>query len=252
MLIPIGLARLDDSLGYAGPASGIFPTFSDEQTTQRYRAPRLLDLPERREKLRALADEVSWLLGVLFAIQVVPGRSQDILHIIAGRSDLAYARGQSLCEDAWSFEVPHRANVVVAAVEGSNGTQTWENIARALWSASQSVTDDGAIALCTELAEDLGPGMQRLCNADDIERVLREISKERPADSLVAAELANALQRGPLYLMSRLDENVVEELGIANVTDKEELARLVARHDSCILIANAQHAVATLPAESSL
>jgi nickel-dependent lactate racemase len=251
-VIPVGVARVDSSMGYTGPASGVFPTFSDEQTAQRYRAPRLLESAERLEKLRALADEAQWLLGVLFAIQVVPGRSPELLHIVAGRTDLVYTRSQELCEAAWRFTVPHRASVVVAAVEGTNGCQTWDNLARALFAASHSVTEDGAIVLCTDLAASVGPATQRLCNADDVDDALREISKERPVDSLVAAELAHALQRGPIYLMSQLDETLVEELGIANVAGEEELARLVARHDSCILLANAQHAVAIPEGEASL
>ena len=244
VVIPVGVARIDASLGYAGPATSVFPTFSDEQTAGRYRAPRLLDSAERREKLRALAEEVSWLLGVLFAVEVVPGGGDRVLQIVAGRSDLVFARSQSLCESAWSFSVPQRASVVVAAVEGANGCQTWENLARALWAASQAVAEDGAIAILTDLAAELGPGTQRLRNADDVNQVLREIGQERPVDSLVAAELAHALERGPLYLVSQLDENLVEDLGIASVSDEEELARLVSRHDSCILLANAQHAVA--------
>ena len=244
LVIPVGVARLNVSLGYTGPASGVFPAFSDEPTAQRYRAPQLLDSAERREKLRALADQVSWLLGVPFAVQVVPGSGQELLHIVAGRTDLVFSRSQHLCEAAWSFSVPHRASMVVAAVQGSNGCQTWENLARALWAASRAVSEEGAIALCTDLAADLGPGTQRLLNADDVEYVLREIGRERPTDSLVAAELAQALQRGPLYLLSRLDESLVEDLGIASVSSEADLVRLVARHDSCILLANAQHAVA--------
>jgi len=251
VLIPIGVSRLETSLANVGPAAGLFPTFSDEQTAQRYRAPKLLELPARREKLKALANEVQWLLGVAFAIQIVPGRANEILHIVAGRSDLVYETSQQLCEQAWSFEVPYRANVVIAAIEGTGEAQSWQNVARALWAASNAVTEDGVVAVCTELSEHLGPATQRLCNADDLQQTLSEISKERPEDSLVAAELATALQRGPLYLMSQLDESVLDDLGIANVTGEEELSRLVARYKSCILISNAQHAVATLAEDTA-
>lgn len=250
LVIPVGVTRVKSSLGYAGPASGVFPAFSDEHTAERYRAPRLLDSAERREKLRALADEVSWLLGAMFAVEVVPAGGEDLLHIVAGRSDLVFERSQELCDAAWSFSVPQRASVVVAAVPGANGCQTWENLARAVWAASRAVTDEGAIVLCTDLAADLGPATQRLRNAEDLPGVLREIGRERPVDALVAAELAHALERGPLYLLSRLDETVVEDLGIASVADETELARLVAHHESCILLGNAQHAVA-IPVEET-
>jgi nickel-dependent lactate racemase len=249
LVVSVGISRLKDSLAYTGPASGMFAIFSDAQTAERYRAPRLIDSAARRRKLQALAEEASWLLGVPFVVQIVPGAANQILHVVAGRDHETFARAAELCEAAWNFTVPYRASVVVAAVEGANGCQTWENVARALNAASHAVSDDGAIAICSELAEELGPALQQLSAAEDVHQVLREIGKQRPIDAIAAAELAHAIERGPVYLLSRLGESTVEELGIANVASEADLARLVARHDTCILLANAQHAVASVEDE---
>jgi nickel-dependent lactate racemase len=243
LVVPIGCARVASSLGYTGPTSGLFPTFSDAHTTGRYRAPRLLDSAARRKRLRAETEEVSWLLGVLFAVQVVPGPGDDVLEIVSGKADMVFAQAQQRCERTWRCEVPHRASLVVAAIHGDATQQNWENVARALSAASHAVEPNGAIALCTDLAADLGPGLQRLTNAEDLEEVIGELSKERPVDALIATELAHALQRGPVYLLSQLEEAVVEDLGIAHIADAAELERLIGHHESCVVLANAQHAV---------
>ena len=108
------------------------------------------------------ADEVAWWLGVLMSIQIVPAAGGSVLHVLAGAPESVHRRGNALCREAWSCQVPRRAELVVAAIEGDRGQQSWENVGRALAAASRAVTDDGAIALCTELADRPGPALQWL------------------------------------------------------------------------------------------
>jgi nickel-dependent lactate racemase len=134
---------------------------------------------------------------------------------------------------------------VVASIGGGDREQTWDNVARALAAAGRAVTDDGSIAMCTDLASGPGPALMRLRDAQDIETAQRQIRHEHSYDARPAAELAHALERGSVYLLSRLEDEVVEQLGMAPVADGEQIARLAHRSDSCILLANAQHAVPT-------
>jgi hypothetical protein len=60
---------------------------------------------------------------------------------------------------------------------------------------------------------------------------------------VTAWHAARALQRGPVYFLSRLDDETVEDLGFAPVESVDELARLAGRHESCIVIDDSQHAV---------
>jgi hypothetical protein len=133
----------------------------------------------------------------------------------------------------------------VASIGGGAPQQTWQNLARAIAAASKLVTDDGAIAICSDLAEEPGPALQRLAGADDLQQALREIIKVRPSDALPATQLLHATQRGPVYLLSQLDDELVEQLGATPVANGEQVARLASQHDSCIVLANAQYAVAT-------
>jgi hypothetical protein len=54
-----------------------------------------------------------------------------------------------------------------------------------------------------------------------------------------------------VYLLSQLDADTVEEMGMAPVADVDELARLASRHESCIVLDDAQHAVATVDGEDN-
>ncbi len=72
------------------------------------------------------------------------------------------------------------------------------------------------------------------------------MQKLRLTDTLPAIELAEALQRARVYLLSQLDETVVENLGMAAATEADDFARLARRHDSCIVLADAQYALPTV------
>jgi len=242
LVVSIGCLRLSDSPGYYGVHTGVFPTFSDTASLDRYRSAKLAS-PAERKRLATLVDEVSWLLGVRFNLQIVPGAGDDVLHVLAGDAGAVARAGSQLCEDAWTYWVPHRANLVVATIEGDATQQTWDNVARALFATSHVVREEGAVAICTELAQRLGPGMQRIVGDEDLDAVLSEIRQYHPSDALPAAELVQALQRGKVYLISRLDDELVEDLGISPI-QSEQVARLATRYGSCILLANAQYAMA--------
>jgi len=249
LVVPISCLRLEQSLGYHGVSGGVFPAFSDQKTLERYRSPNSLASAVQRKRLRKEADDASWLLGVSFTIQVVPGAGEQVLHVLAGAPQSVIREGQKLCEAAWSYKVPSRASLVVASIEGDSSQQTWENVGRALSSAARAMADDGAIALCTNLEEGPGPALRFIAQTDDPPAALRQIAKERPSDALPATELLHALERGRVYLLSKLEESVVEGLGIAAVDDPNQIARLAQRHPSCIVLANAQHVVPVVEGE---
>ncbi len=74
----------------------------------------------------------------------------------------------------------------------------------------------------------------------------RDIDRGHPADALVARQLADALDQGSIYLVSRLEAELVEELGLVPLA-ADDVSRLARRFDSCLVLANAHHAIA-LPA----
>ncbi len=249
-VISISEMRPAGSPGYHGVNSCIFPTFSDAASQGRYQSPRA----SQHSRLARQADEVAWLLGLSFTIQIVPGVGSEILHVLAGDPRSVLQRGTRLCDEAWSFEVPQRASLVVATIEGPDD-QTWDSVGRALAAAAATVSAEGAVALCTELAERPGAGLQQVIGADNLDDVLDEVAQHPAADALVAAQLVHALQRGRVYLISRLDDELVEELGMSPLA-ASRLSAVAARYDSCIVLTNSHrvtvHVQGDAPAHTAM
>jgi len=283
VVVPIGCVRLDESLGYGGARATLYPTFSDQDARLRCRAAVNGasgihgDAPAMKRSFRRASDEsapsgrtskrrsakggggdaagapisqseadhVAWLLGVAFTIQAVPGRAEDVLHLLAGRVDEVLRRGGQLCREAWAFEVPARASLVVAAIDGDADQQTWDNVGRAVAAAQRVVQPNGTIALCTELADAPGPALRTAAAAESWEQAQRRIHKQKTPDIPTAEQWARARDVARLYLLSRLDESEVERLGAAHVESAAEVTRLIDRTDSCVLLTNAQYVLPT-------
>jgi hypothetical protein len=179
-------------------------------------------------------------------IQVVPAGDGQVLHILAGELGEVLRQGRRLCQHAWRDSVPRRASLVVAAIDGGTRQQTWDNVARALAAARRVVSEGGAIALCTDLMDAPGPAVRRLEGTSDWEEALREIRRRRLVDMVPAAELVRAMNRASVYLLSRLESDQVESLGMAPMEDVGDLVRLCGRFPSCILLSSAQYAAVRL------
>jgi nickel-dependent lactate racemase len=244
-VIPIGCIRPEESAGYFGIHSGIFPVFSDTKTIHRFRGLGSLNgHGKQRQELTAEVNNVGWLLGVNFTIQIVPAAGDGVLHVLAGQTESVRQRGQEHYRAAWSCSADRRADLIVAAIEGA-AQQTWENVGRALNSASHFAAEDAAIVVCSDLSARPGPGLQRMAASDSLESALRHVGKDRPSDALPAAQIARAMQQYKIYLLSRLDPTIIEDLNIVPVADADELQRLIRQHQSCIVLPNAPYIAVT-------
>ncbi len=243
VVLPVSTLRLEQALGYHGIHSGLFPAFSDEVTLQRFRAPGTRDWTAHQRRRREEVEEAAWLLGVQLTIQVTPGPGDSILHVLAGEGQQVAQRGQKLCRAAWMHAAPSRAELVVAGIEGGPEQQTWDNFARALFAASQAVDEGGAILLCTQLRCPPGPALMRLTDGVDEEQTLHAIRRDRSTDAVSASLLAEAKQRARVYLLSDLNADFVEDLGIGHVRSSDDAGRLSSRYNTCILLGSAQHAL---------
>ncbi|MEX2112671.1 MAG: lactate racemase domain-containing protein, partial [Pirellulales bacterium] len=248
LAITIGCLRLESSLGYHGIYTSLFPAFSDAASLNRFRSLRSSE-PKEREQLRQIADQAGWLLSAPFTVQVVPGAGDSVLQVLAGETRAVFREGGKLCNEAWSFQVPQKADLVIATISGAS-QQTWDNVARALATAATVVREGGAVAICSELADEPGTALRRIAGAEDPAAALQSIGKHKPTDMQATAEIVRALERGKVYLLSRLDEELVENLGILPV-QASQLSRLAARYESCVLLENAQHTSVSVGREHS-
>ncbi len=248
LVVPIGRLCCQGVLDECGVHGGLFPTFSDAASIQRVATARGAARPRAHGKAHAMRriDEVGWLLGIQFILQVVPASGGDLLEVLAGQPEAVLARGRESYRAAWTCQSPRRASLVLTTLRGGPERQTWANVARAVAAARALVQDDGAIAVCSELCELPGPALARLASARDADAALGWIRKHRPYDAWAALEIAAALRQTPIYLLSKLGDAAIEELGFAPIGEERQVSRLVAHHDSCILLCDADSALTTV------
>jgi len=249
VVVPIGCLRCEPALDYQGTYGGLFPTFAGQAAQDKLFAAGLQERGTTPRRDPDKIEEVGWLLGVQLTVQVVPGPAGELLQVLAGLPAEVFRAGQAACQRAWSETVPRSAQLVVASIDGPAGEQSWDNVARAVTAALRVVSAEGAIAICTALTAPPDGAVRRAIEAGDIAAVRRQFRKHREADALVAVALAQALSQTRVYLLSELDEEMVEELGVTPVATAAELARLVGSSPSCICIANAQYAVVNVDGE---
>ena len=250
LVVPIGLFRGHASAGHNGIHTPIYPTFSDRQTLHRFRSTATLDTRGRhRKRLAREADEVGWLLGVAFTIQVIPASGDRVHHVMAGKVDSVRHRGMELYSQLWHDHVPRRANVVLAALEGNTDQQTWQNFGRVLETGMTLVEEGGGLAICSELTDRPGAAIASLREARLREEAIQKIYQDEPDDAVTAVLLARALDHCSVYLLSRLDDAMVEDLDMTPVADASDLVRLAGRSESYLLLGNASYAQVTIEDE---
>jgi nickel-dependent lactate racemase len=219
----------------------LFPAFSDHESQSRFHPPQNRLTPDAQDELQQECQECDWLLGVGFAVHIVPGPADTVAGVVCGTPTAAADAAAELYRRVWQVETPTAADLVVAMLVGDPSQQTWDNLARAAAIAEPLLKPGGAIAVCSTLATRPGPSIRRLRNAADLDALQRRLSSETAADSHAAWLLCGALQRGTVYLESQLDTDVVESLGFAPLSTVEELQRLIEHAASCLILEQAQH-----------
>lgn len=245
VVLPLGCLRVDGGLGALGPHDTLFPTFSDAATQMRFAAPSVAEWRQHQRRRRAEAEEAGWLLGVQFTIQLIPGNGDSVVRVLAGDSEAVTQQGQELCRALWTFDPPSDADLVIATLEDDGLPQTWDHVAQALATAGQVVHPGGSIVLCSQLAQAPGPALAELQLLDE-EQALRRIRKHRSPDAQAARVLLEIQRDSRVYLLSRLEREVVEDLGVGFVEDAAEIGQLCRRHRRCALLPNAHRATARI------
>ncbi|HUQ68944.1 MAG TPA: lactate racemase domain-containing protein, partial [Planctomycetaceae bacterium] len=163
-ILPISTARFDPVLGYRGPCAVFYPGLSTPEAFAKAHGHGHSELrPEDDRPLRQLVEEIGWLLGILFAIQVVPSSHRGgSAELMVGNLEAVAQGSRKLLDRHWRLKLPDRVQTVVAAVSAAAGPVTWESVGQAVETATHLVARGGKIVLLTDLAATPGPGIDLL------------------------------------------------------------------------------------------
>jgi hypothetical protein len=247
IVLPIGCARANGRGAY----ESLFPRFSSAEAIERYRMPASHDTRKEQQAQIRETGEAGWLIGVPMIVEVIPGAGDTVAQVLAGEPQVVATQSAERARQRWWYRISHRVSLVIATVTSRHSGQQWDDIGRAVAMAGALLDDGGALAICSNLYKPPGPSLGRLIGSSDLAATERKVSHEHAKDSEAAWQLARALQRGPVYFLSQLNSDTVEDLGLAPVADIDELVRLAGRHESCAVIDDAQNAVVTVEGEGN-
>ncbi|HZT83118.1 MAG TPA: lactate racemase domain-containing protein, partial [Gemmataceae bacterium] len=202
----------DPVLGYSGAEGSLFPALSDEATRKELGERLTLDVPGGEAwPARREAEEVAWLLGAPFHVQVIEGAGDEIAHVLAGLTDTS-GEGRRLLDARWREAVEQQPDTVVATVTGDPARHGFADLARAAACAARVVRADGTIVVLSEVTPQLGEAAELLRRADDPAAALAMLKQAGSADRVAAYEWAWAARQARVFLLSGLPDDTAEEL----------------------------------------
>ena len=242
LVVSIGTLGFDPLLGYRGTHSAFYPGLSDADAIRKAHGQGHDELtPDDPRPLRQLVDEVAWLLGAQFSIQVVPAGGHGIAAVVAGQADSVLQRGKQLLAEHWRMSLTQRPELVIAAVEADAAGHDWSQVAAALELARQIVVRDGRVLLLTDLAQPPSDGIRLIAQCRSPREALKPLREAAPPDLLTATRIARGIDWTNVYLLSRLDPQLVEDLCMIPLDSAAEAARLIEGDEPCVVISGAQH-----------
>ncbi|REJ71020.1 MAG: DUF2088 domain-containing protein [Planctomycetota bacterium] len=243
MMISIGPIQFDSLLGYRGTHSAIYPGLSTTEAMRKAHGQGHDELTaDDPRPLRQMVDEIAWLLGAQFSIQVIPACGAGAAAVIAGQAESVLRRGKQVLSDCWKFELSSRPELVVAGIDADAAGHDWDQLAAALDTARRMVVRDGRVVVLTELATDPGDGVRMIRETRSPHEALKPLRKAAPPDLLAATQIAKALEWMNVYLLSRLDPQLVEDLFMIPLAGPDEAARVVEGNEPCAIVSGAHHA----------
>lgn len=241
-VLTIGAITCDPVIGFRGTNSVLYPHLSTAETIRKSQGQGHIELgPSDVRGLRQTIDEVGWLLGVQFSLQVLPAGRNRVAGVMAGGMEAVFKRGQDQTIHNWQVDVDEHLDLVVVAVDAESETSGWAAVAAALATARRLVKREGRILVLSDLEGELTPGLELLRDSRTPRDALKPLRETAPEDLVIATQIAQAADRANVYLMSNLEDDLVEDLFMTPIASPEEAGRLIDSCDSCGLIESAQY-----------
>jgi hypothetical protein len=159
---------------------------------------------------------------------------------IAGHVSAVYREGARRVEEAWTCAARDQADLVVAGVGVDWKATTLDDLAHGLAMAARLVRPGGKVVALSRAEGTPGRAMRRLAERNEPGFTPGLLSGlESEPDFPAARSLASTLARADVYLLSRLDAGLMEDLGIIPLAGPADVARLASRCDSCSVLAPA-------------
>jgi nickel-dependent lactate racemase len=183
-----------------------------------------------------LSQEAGWLVGIHFAIAVVPSLDGHVAEVLAGKPDKVFQQATELLTSV----DPNAFDLVIAMVDGKEEQQNWLSVARAASQAESLCKTDGRIVVCCDVKKST-KGIRDLASDSPSEEANRRLLKAHVEDAFPAAVLRSIREQRSLYLFSSMKPNEVESLGFAFIDSVASLQHLMEQASKVCIVRGAQY-----------
>lgn len=240
LIITIGTIAFDGVLGYRGTNSTIYPQLSDSRTIAAASGQGHAELiPDNKRPLRELVDEIGWLLGTQYSVQVIPDSTGLIGFSYSGSPEQVMKAGQSCLRNHWWYKLQEPADVTIVTVPPTVPQHAWKQLGSVLESAVRITEDGGRILICAELPAPESPGLTMLQRCSEPADLIKPLKLEPTPDARETLQLINAAGRNRLLLFSNLDATITDDLGILAIDSESEVQKIVSTAHRCVVIQGA-------------
>jgi nickel-dependent lactate racemase len=243
-MLVIGRSGFDANVGLGGPMTTLYPGLANTEAWDRCRKS-AVDRSLRDDSLRKRigSEEVAWLSGVFYAMAVATDRDDRIVDLWIGKFHEVQESADRHAREHWTVDAGEEAaDLVIAALTPGEGPARWSGVGAALEAATGLAGADARIALVADLAEPPGPSGQWLTKSENPWDVLAQVRTATEPDIVETAQIAHALSASRVHLLSRLETELVERLGMIPILSEKELQNLVDHAKRCFVMEDADRA----------
>ncbi len=158
------------------------------------------------------------LLEPDFLVNVVVNERQEIVSVVAGELEAAFLAGCRVVEETFGVKIPSQADLVIASCGGyPKDIQLYQAI-KGLDNAAYAVRPDAPILLLAECSDGLGSrDFLRWFDYGGPAAIQQVLEQEFTMPGFVALRTAEILAGHPVYLLSGLEADTAERLGMRPV-----------------------------------
>jgi hypothetical protein len=248
VVLPVVEARPIDSFAYAG-LSGIVPHFVDTATAARWRTKVQAENLQSAIVRDARASEIAFLLGCQFSLVLeLDAFGQPLQYLFGDPSSIAKRFGtiesasdhDSVAElkaeerpsqDATALNRVSDFDLVVMSIEPPTPTLDWEHFSRAIYLAKKYAGDEAAIAVVMPKLTTPTGTLRHLASREDDDDILKKLLSSSAAERSQALLLFELRSQHRIVLLSDTPSDLIEQLGIGILENKEQLRRLIESND---------------------
>jgi nickel-dependent lactate racemase len=240
LVLPITCYRASSSISYSG-VSGISPLFADNETIKQFSSLTQLGSKLDQVKRREDADRTSWLLGIQCILQVCPAGHGNVAAFLVGTPGAVQKESEKEISTKLALAPQSPCDVVIAAIDGGANEQTWQNFARTLYLAKSLIKNKGTIVILSHLKVSPSSSLRRLTGLESAATIEKQLAKDHQPDTLAASLIAEYASSCRICLQSDLGAEEVEDLGIAPISNDQQVEKIIQQQGRVLWIPAAQH-----------